>query len=203
MSRDDAKSGNRARYEQSPVSDANWPLEISDLLTGFARSLNVYRTMANHPELLRAWTDLREHVVNCTSLGPQSSEVVILRAGFRLGSSYEWLQHVKRARELGLSGTRIAALKGPLVEVEANDRVLAAAVDELFERASLSKMLCDALTARVGKAGVMDLVATVRFYSTLGFILNTFNTPLDDDTRAELAAIPLRDQSPWDDSGDV
>lgn len=193
MSRDDGKSANRARYELSPVSDANWPLEISDMLCGFAGSLNVYRTMANHPELLRAWTDLREHVVNCTSLGPQSSEVVILRAGVRLGSSYEWLQHVKRARERGLSDTRIAALKGSLDEVEANDCVLATAVDELFEGASLSKMTCDALTAQVGKAGVLDLMATVGFYSTLGFILNTFNTPLDEDIRAELAAKPLRD----------
>ncbi len=44
-----------------PLSDSDWPAEISDMLPGFAGKLNVYRTMAHHPALLRAWSDLREH----------------------------------------------------------------------------------------------------------------------------------------------
>ena len=34
-------------------------------------------------------------------------------------------------------------------------------------------------------------MATVGFYSTLGFLLNTFGTPLDDDIAAKLVAAPL------------
>ncbi|MGA9410943.1 MAG: carboxymuconolactone decarboxylase family protein [Roseobacter sp.] len=173
------------------MSDANWPSEISDLKSGFAGSLNVYRTMANHPDLLRAWEEIREHVVNQTALGLERSEVVILRTGFQLGSSYEWLQHIKRARERGLSDHRIAALKGALENIGPEDRVLATAVDELFEGSSLTSTTCEALARQIGKEGILDLMATVGFYSTLGFILNTFDTPLDNDIRTELAANPL------------
>lgn len=69
-----------------PIPDADWPEEIADLRDGFAGALNVYRTMAHHPDLLRAWAPLRQHIVRDTALGLERSEVVILRAACRLGS---------------------------------------------------------------------------------------------------------------------
>lgn len=174
-----------------PLTDADWPEEIADMLSGFAGGLNVYRTMAHNPALLRAWADLREHVVNRTALGRLGSEVVILRTGLRLGSSYEWQQHVARARKCGIDDARILSLRGPVAAMAPEDAVLAQAVDELFARARLRPETARALSDRVGIAGAMDLMATVGFYSTLGYILNTAHTPLDDDIAAELAARPL------------
>ena len=174
-----------------PLDDGDWPLEIGDMLCGFAGSLNVYRTMAHHPALMRAWEGLRTHIVTSTALGPDRAEIVILRTGFRLGSSYEWAQHVQRARKLGIADTRIAALRGPVAEMAADDAVLAGAVDELFDAAQLTPDSRAALQAMVGLDGVFDLMATVGFYATLGFILRTFQTPLDREIAKELAARPL------------
>lgn len=174
-----------------PLSDADWPEEIAAMKHGFAGGLNVYRTMAHHPALLRAWAGLRDHVVVRTSLGRQRSEVAILRTGHRLGSTYEWAQHVARARKHGLDDARIASLKGPLEGMTPEDALIAGAVDELFENSALRPSTVSALALAVGKEGVFDLMATVGFYSTLGFILNSFQTPLDDDIAAELAAQPL------------
>lgn len=191
MSHDHSNQNHGLDCQLPPISDADWPPEIADLASGFAGRLNVYRTMAHNPALLRAWTDLREHVVNRTSLGPERSEAVILRTGVRLGSSYEWSQHIQRARERGLSDERIGALKGPLEAVDSRDQALAAAVDELFETSALAPSTCEALSKQLGKEAVLDLIATVGFYSTLGFILNTFRTPLDKDIRTALIANPL------------
>lgn len=174
-----------------PLSDRDWPDEIDDMLAGFAGGLNVYRTMAHHPALLRAWGQLREHVVNRSALGRQYSEVVILRTGLRLGSSYEWRQHVVRARKLGMSDARISSLCGPTRDMAEDDATLARAVDEAFETHRLSEASIAALTALVGKDGMLDLLATVGFYSTLGLLLNSFETPLDDDIAAELDAAPM------------
>lgn len=174
-----------------PLTDTEWPREIADMRSGFAGGLNVYRTMAHNPALLRAWTDLREHIVNRTALGKQGSEVVILRTGVRLGSSYEWEQHVSRARKCGMDDARILSLRGPVEAMTPADAVLAGAVDELFDAAVLGEKTLTALSDLVGPVGVFDLMATVGFYSTLGFILKTSQTPLDDDIAAELAADPL------------
>lgn len=158
---------------------------------GFAGRLNVYRTMARHPALLRAWRDLREHVVNATALGPERSEVVILRTGVNLGSEYEFQHHVVRARARGLSDARISALQGAPEEMEPEDATLAHAVDELFWASKLEPEDAAAVTALVGQAGLLDLMATVGFYSTLGFILNTLEVPLDAEVAAALAKDPL------------
>jgi len=174
-----------------PVSDDDWPDGARDLHDGFAAGLNVYRTMVHHPDLLRAWAPLREHVVNRTALGPELSEVAILRTGHRLGSSYEYDQHIERARSRGLDDARIASIAGPPDAMSPRDRMIALAVDELFDRHALSCASVASLSQHLGTAALFDLIATVGFYSTLGFILNSFNTPLDDDIAERLRNNPL------------
>jgi len=173
------------------LSRADWPEEIADMQTGFAGRLNVYRVMAHHPELMRAWAPLRAHVVQKNALGLQRSEVVILRTGHRAGAAYEWAHHISRARACGMSDARIASIAGPLEGMAPEDAVIAGAVDSLIDQHHLPAAERDALEALVGKAGVFDVMATVGFYSTLAFIVKTFGTPLDADVAAELDARPL------------
>jgi 4-carboxymuconolactone decarboxylase len=174
-----------------PVADADWPESAMDLFGGFASQLNVYRVMAHHPRLLRAWAPLRNHVVVDNALGRQRSEVIILRAAVRLGSDYEWQHHVSRARACGLEDARIAALRGKPQDMQLEDGVLARAVDELFNDAQIDPVTLAALATLVGKEGVIDVMATVGFYSTLGYMLKTFGTPIDDAVASEMAARPL------------
>ena len=171
-----------------PVADADWPEAIADLRDGFAGQLNVYRTMAHHPALLRAWAQLRQHVVKDTALGPDRSEVVILRTGHRLGSAYEWAHHVSRARALGFSDARIRAVAAM---PEGEDALLVRAVDALFDEHRIPRELEAELAAAIGRAAVFDLIATVGFYSVLGGILQTYDTPLDDAIAHELEQAPL------------
>jgi 4-carboxymuconolactone decarboxylase len=171
-----------------PLSDAQWPPCIDDLRTGFAGALNVYRTMAHHPDLLRAWAPLRQHIVRDSALGAARSEVVILRAAHRMGSAYEWAHHVSRARSLGFSDARIAALGG---DPEGEDGLIARGVDALFDHRRLPPALEAELAAALGRPAVIDLIATVGFYTVLGHLLMTYETPIDTGVAAEMAAHPL------------
>ena len=173
-----------------PLTDADWPDALADLKGGFATRLNVYRTMAHHPALLAAWAPLRQHVVLDRALSDQQSEVVILRTGHNLRAPYEWAHHVSRARVVGMADTRIKALSGPLEGVEDDDRILSRAVDELMGDARLLPSTRADLLAVAGPQGMFDLMATVGFYSVLGFIVNSCETPVDADVAAELAAKP-------------
>ncbi len=113
---------------------------------------------------------------------------MILRAAHRIGSPYEWAHHVSRARVLGMSDTRIAALQG---EPEGEDGLIVRAVDALFDEKRLSLALEAELAAAIGRTGVFDLVATVGFYSVLGYMLMTYETPIDEMIAAEMAERPL------------
>jgi 4-carboxymuconolactone decarboxylase len=171
-----------------PIADDDWPVEIEDMKAGFAGTLNVYRTMAHHPALLKAWAPLRQHIVNESALGAPRAELVILRAAHRMGSSYEWAHHVIRARALGISDDRIQAMRSL---PDGEDGLLARAVDALFDEKSLPADIERSVTAAMGKAAVFDLMATVGFYSVLGFILMTFDTPVDEGVAREFAEPPI------------
>lgn len=171
-----------------PISDEAWPDAISDMREGFAGQLNVYRTMAHHPALLRAWAPLRQHLVKNSALGQERSEVVILRTGHRLGSSYEWAHHVSRARALGFTDDRIRALAAAPV---GEDGLIARAVDALFDLHRIPADLEAELAQAIGREAVFDLIATVGFYTVLGGILQTYNTPLDQSVADELGRTPI------------
>lgn len=172
-----------------PISDTDWPETVTDMRDGFAGQLNVYRVMAHHPDLLRAWADLRNHIVQRTALGPVRAEVVILRLAHRIGSAYEWNQHVVRALKVGLTPMRIATLRGDPADMSPDDATLVRAVDALHAQARLDADLQRDLLAVVGKAGMLDLMATLGMYFTLGCILRSFATPLDQDVSTALNAL--------------
>lgn len=171
-----------------PLKDADWPAPIEDLRSGFAGALNVYRTMAYHPDLVRAWAPLRQHIVKDSALGLERSELVILRSAYRMGSAYEWAHHVSRARALGMSDERIAAMRS---KPEGEDGLIAEAVDCLFDKRRLPLDLEEKLADQIGRAAVFDLIATVGFYSVLGYILMTYETPIYEAVAKELELSPL------------
>ncbi|QPB24849.1 carboxymuconolactone decarboxylase family protein (plasmid) [Rhizobium sp. 007] len=155
---------------------------------GFAGALNVYRTMAHHPALLKAWAPLRQHIVKDSALGAIRSELVILRSAHRMGADYEWAHHVSRARSLGISDARIQAIRG---SPDGEDGLIARAVDALFDGFQLPASLERALSAAIGTQAVIDLMATVGFYSILGYILLTYKTPIDEAVAAVMTERPL------------
>jgi hypothetical protein len=71
------------------------------------------------------------------------------------------------------------------------DKILCAAVDELFDTKCLGPFLQEALTELVGQYGVMDVIATVSHYTFLGYFLNTFAVPLDENISKELTEHPI------------
>jgi hypothetical protein len=89
---------------------------------------------------------------------------------------------------LGMSDARIASLRG---EPEGEDGLIVRAVDALFIDKCLSLALEAELAAAIGREAVFDLIATVGFYSVLGYMLMTYETPIDDTVAMEMAEKPL------------
>jgi 4-carboxymuconolactone decarboxylase len=71
------------------------------------------------------------------------------------------------------------------------DGLIAPVVAHLFDDKRRPAALEHQLAAAIGRPAVLVLIATVGFYSVLGYILMTYATPVDDWVFAEIIAEPL------------
>ena len=142
----------------------------------------VYRTLANHPDLFVAWLGWGAHVVRGTSLTPRLKELVILRVALLCDGRYPLAQHVRIGRDVGLDDAALDRMtQDPSVAGwdEATTAVLCA-VDQLLRHRRLDDQRWNALVAHHQVAGALDVVSTVAFYRMACWMLNASGTPFDD-----------------------
>jgi len=86
--------------------------------------LNIFRTLAHHPKLMKRWLGFGNHVLAKSTLRPRERELVILRVGWLCRAGYEWGQHVLIARECGVSEDEIERITQVLCRRQKNNPVL-------------------------------------------------------------------------------
>ena len=138
--------------------------------------LNIFRTLAHHPKLLKRWLVFANHVLGKSTLPERERELLILRIGWLSRAGYEWGQHVLIGRECGLSDAEIRAIKaGPDAgDWSGTDRDLLLAADELHRDAHVSDATWARLAARWDTEQLMDIVFTVGQYALVSMALNSF-----------------------------
>ena len=147
-----------------------------------AEGINISRTLAHHPALSDAWLTFARYVLGDNTLPPRDRELLILRIGYLCGAEYEWGQHSRIARQVGLSDAEIVRVtRGPdAPEWSGFDRALLLAVDELHADAYISDDTWAALDVRYDTKQLMDVVFTVGEYNLVSMALKTFRVPLDE-----------------------
>src|SRR2546426_2001345 len=119
-----------------PVTEADLDedaLEFLKLVERDGKALNIYKTLARHPKLLKRWGVFGTHVLYKNTLPARERELLILRTGWLCRSEYEWGQHVLIARGSGVNDDEIARVKeGPdAAGWDETDATMLRAADEL------------------------------------------------------------------------
>ncbi|HEY8156454.1 MAG TPA: carboxymuconolactone decarboxylase family protein [Myxococcota bacterium] len=137
--------------------------------------LNIFRTLAQHPKLMKRWLVFGNHVLGRSSLPPRERELVILRIGWLCRSPYEWGQHVRIALASGLSQAEIDRIpSGPDAAGWSDlERALLRATDELHADAFISDATWAALAGGLDTHQLMDLIFTVGQYNLVSMALNS------------------------------
>lgn len=166
------------------LTDDEWSEEAREILAPFVRQgrvFNIFRTLANHPDLMRRWLVFANHVLGKSTLAPRERELVILRIGYLCQAGYEWGQHVLIAREAGMTDAEIrSARTGPSTPGLSDlDRLLLQATDELHADAHITDATWQALAALLTPQQMMDLVFTVGQYNLVSMALNSFGVQPD------------------------
>ena len=75
--------------------------------------LNVFKTVAHNPRLLRAWMRMGTVLLapGGITLSPRLREIAILRIAQRCGSEYEFAHHIPIAEAVGVSEEEISSLQ--------------------------------------------------------------------------------------------
>jgi alkylhydroperoxidase family enzyme len=145
------------------------------------RVLNIFRTLAHHPDLLRRWTVFAGHVLRKSTLPPRERELVVLRTGWRCSSEYEWGQHVLIGKRDGLDDEDLRRIaEGPgSAGISERDALLLRATDELVDDARISDPTWAALADTYDTQQLIDLVFAVGQYTLVSMALNTFEVERD------------------------
>lgn len=168
-----------------PLAEEKWDDETREMLERLkmdGRVLNIFRTLAANPKLLKHWLVFGNHILYKSTLPPRERELLILRIGWLCRAEYEWGQHVVIGKRVGLSDDEIARIKeGPDAAGWSEfDATLLRAVDELRAQAFISDAVWNALAATYDTRQLLDLIFTVGQYNMVSMALNTLGVRLDE-----------------------
>jgi 4-carboxymuconolactone decarboxylase len=144
-------------------------------------SLNIFRTLAHHPKLLKRWLVFGNHVLAKSTLPARERELVILRTGWDCASEYEFGQHTVIARREGITDDEIRAITRPLDDHDWTDaeRSLLRAADELHHDQCVTDSTWAALGQHWSEQQILDLVFAVGQYTLVSMALNTLGVERD------------------------
>jgi 4-carboxymuconolactone decarboxylase len=171
-----------------PIADEDLDEEGREFVRQVSREgrvLNIYRTLAAHPKLLKRWGVFGTHVLYKSTLPPRERELLILRTGWLCRSEYEWGQHVIIAKAVGVTDDEIGRVKaGPEADGWAPfDAALLRAADELHSDSFVSDATWATLSERFDTQQMIDVIFAVGQYHVVSMALNTLGVQLDDGVK--------------------
>ena len=130
-------------------------------------------------------SDLVEHLRYHTSLTDPETELAICVSARASNSDYIWNAHTRLGLE---AGTREEALQvvdthGPADGLTADEALIIRFGRELLEQPAVSDATFDAVRARYGERGLMDIVAVMSVYTMNANILRVVDVQAAPDAR--------------------
>ncbi|MBW2560650.1 MAG: carboxymuconolactone decarboxylase family protein, partial [Deltaproteobacteria bacterium] len=131
----------------------------------------------------KRWTVFGTHILNKSTLPDRQRELAILRIGHLCRSGYEWAQHERIGRDVGLTDEEIGRIKaGPEAPGwSAVDRAVLRAVDELHADFFISDATWSELKESYRDEQLMDLIFAVGNYTLVSMALNTLGVQLEGE----------------------
>lgn len=149
--------------------------QLGDELPEPLRSLNIFRTLARHPDLFKAWMPFGGYLLTAGTLSPRDRELLILRTAVNCRSSYEWGQHVQISLGVGIDRETIDR-----VADGREDSPLLRAADELHETARISDDTWEELAETYDERQLIEIPMLVGQYHMVAFALNSLGVEQDE-----------------------
>jgi 4-carboxymuconolactone decarboxylase len=136
-------------------------------------------TMLRHPALYRCHVALGIQLYG-GALAPRDRELAVLRIGWLCKAPYEWGEHVKIGKRVGVTPEEIErVIRGSTASGwSEDDRAIIRAVEELIDDAMISDETWSILSRRLDEKQLIELPLLVGNYVALAYFQNSLRLRL-------------------------
>jgi 4-carboxymuconolactone decarboxylase len=147
------------------------------------RPLNIFLTLAKNPPLFEAFTRLGSHLLFKGQVPAREREIVILRAGWRCESEYEFGQHTVIGKQAGLTDDEITRLARDGVDGWTDvDAGLVRLADELCADNVVTDDTWVLLSKSWSEPQLLELLMLAGYYRLVSGLLNSAGVALEPTT---------------------
>jgi 4-carboxymuconolactone decarboxylase len=144
-----------------------------------AASANVFRALANSPQMTAGMSSLGGRLLTRGSLDPRLRELAILRVGALLGCDYEFGQHVLIARRIGVSDADIRAARDGDFDALAQHEATVLRYVDAVERLQVDDAAHASVAALLSEEQIVELAVLVGYYGAVSRFLLALDVELD------------------------
>jgi alkylhydroperoxidase family enzyme len=156
------------------AANAGVPAQLADL--------EIFRVLLHHPGLAKPLSDLLLGLLLGGKLDVRLRELVIMRVGWSTGSVYEWTQHWRIARDLGVSEADLLGTRDwqEHAGFGGAERAVLAATDETIATGTLSRETWESCRALMrSDAAMIELVAVIATWRMVSSVLRSLEVGLE------------------------
>jgi alkylhydroperoxidase family enzyme len=146
---------------------------------------NIFRTLANAPNLFRRFNALGGELRNGTKLDPKLRELALMTVGRLTGAEYEFVHHWNISLQVGIRREQLehlADFEGSSIFNEQERAVMRYAAEATRE-VKVSDATFEALRGFLDNRRIMELVMNVAFYNAVVRILVPCGVELEPTTK--------------------
>lgn len=154
---------------------------------------NYWTTFALAPDLLAmAHRDLLMLLQPGRRLPADLRELAIVRTGIVGDSRFEYSQHLKMARGVGIPEEKLAAIKGWTTSTlySPAERAVMAATDEILARNLVEDATFAELRKHLTEPAILELFVVIGLWRMHGLIVRALHLEYDNDTTSRMQEVP-------------
>ncbi|HEY7077540.1 MAG TPA: carboxymuconolactone decarboxylase family protein [Solirubrobacteraceae bacterium] len=157
------------------------PSDVADLVADAgAKQVNLYKALGHAPDLLRAWIDFAWALRGNDMTSRRLRELMILRTAALHHSQYEWHQHRRMAREVGVTDYQVAELEMWRTSEAFDDEERAAlALTDAIIAGRVTDEVIEELERHFSHPQRVELTVTAAFYAMVPRILEALKVPVE------------------------
>jgi 4-carboxymuconolactone decarboxylase len=147
-----------------------------DIMESRGRISGPFGVLLNSPELAGRVGHLGAYVRFESGLPDSVRELAILTTAREFDCAYEWAAHEPIAREAGVreEAIEVVAERDPLDDLTGTEALVVRYGRHLFRDRAVPDDPFEGAKAEFGVEGVVELTATMGYYSTIACVLNAF-----------------------------